>query len=298
MSIRISYRYLLSSSRSFERTKPLAFKSLKNIKLRQPIVPTHKNFDVSPDHPLWAFFPNGNKSESCFREADEVDVESRPWNFPELRRKSFDDLHKIWYLTLKERNILAREVRLGEAIGSTNSQRHQDLDEKLILTQKRIKQVLLERQVAFERAQTLTQEQQEYLVNFEAEYIQADESNITEINEKLIRLQYALFGIEPQLQDYNLEQDINIKFVEGLSYIANLKAKRHVELGGSLELPLNGPIEELPFLLRSTEDAIDEVNTLRSEGKSIKLDKIQVFPFLKNAIRQAILEELPASNNV
>lgn len=289
MAYTVPVRGLVTSARSLARTKPLGFKSLKSIQLRPPIVPTHKNFDVSPDHPLWAFFPDGNNSESCLRQDSELPLESRAWDMALLRRKSFDDLHKLWYLTLKERNIVAREVRLGEAIGVTNTSRYEEVDEKLKLTQKRIKQVLLERQVAYERGQTLDQEQLTFLNEFKQKYITAGEAEIAEYNEKLVRLQYALFGIEPQLEDYNLDEDINVKFVHGLAYVADLKAERYAQNNpDTLTLPLAGPMEQLPFLLRAPEEAVAEVNELRQSGQSLVLDKIDVLPFLRNALSQAI----------
>lgn len=290
----LSIRFLLGSSRYLARNKPLKFADLKSIRLREPIVPTHKNFDVSPDHPLWAFFPDGNKSETCFRETVDLEIQSRPWGLAELRRKSFEDLHKLWYLILKERNILAREVRLADSFNERSTHAHNDLDDKLTLTQKRLKQVLIERQVAYERVQTFTENQKEYLSKFEDNYINADSSEIVSFNEKLIRLQYAFFGIQPQLEDYNLEDDINVKFVEGLSYVANLKLKRYFnqnpQKADEFQTPLNGVVEELPFLLRDTEEAIEEVQELRNRGANVVLHKVEIFPFLRKALGKTIEE--------
>lgn len=288
MSMRGFQRGFQQAARNLERSKPLRFGDFKSIKLREPIVPTHKNFDVSPDHPLWAFFPDGSQSETCFRAPEELPSDSRAWTMPELRRKSFDDLHKLWYLTLKERNILAREVRLSLAIDFMNTTRYDEIDNKLKMTQKRIKQTLLERQVAYERVQLDTANQEQYLAEFKQRYLSAEDHEIGDMNEKLVRLQYALFGIEPSLSECNLEEDINVKFVEGLSYVANLKAERFVRLNeGLLELPLNGPMEQLPFLLRDVEEAVAEINALRESGQSTVLDKIDVFPFLRNALQAA-----------
>ncbi|KAI9025131.1 mitochondrial 39-S ribosomal protein L47 (MRP-L47)-domain-containing protein [Phycomyces nitens] len=76
----------------------------------------------------------------------------RAWKADELRAKSFDDLHKLWYVLLKERNVLAtqREQAKRLSIGKqiwTNSGRMKKCQKSMA----RIKFVLNERQIAYEK---------------------------------------------------------------------------------------------------------------------------------------------------
>ena len=44
-------------------------------------------------------------------------VTGRSWSAEDLRRKSWDDLHKLWYVLLKERNLLLSERDRYRAVG-------------------------------------------------------------------------------------------------------------------------------------------------------------------------------------
>ncbi|ORX53929.1 MRP-L47-domain-containing protein [Hesseltinella vesiculosa] len=95
---------------------------------------------------LYQFFENGEA-------LPKPTFTGRSWKANELRLKSFDDLHKLWYVLLKERNLLAtqreeaRRLKVHKEVW-TNSGRMKKCQKSMA----RIKFVLNERQRAYETA--------------------------------------------------------------------------------------------------------------------------------------------------
>ncbi|KAJ2511958.1 54S ribosomal protein L4 mitochondrial, partial [Coemansia sp. RSA 2049] len=80
----------------------------------------------------------------------------RAWAASELRLKSWEDLHKLWYVVLKERNILASQTEEANRLGvHQEAFRNKGRIVKCKKTMARIKTVLNERKIAWEKAQKI-----------------------------------------------------------------------------------------------------------------------------------------------
>ncbi|KAI4123061.1 MAG: hypothetical protein LQ338_005457 [Usnochroma carphineum] len=120
--------------------------------LPKPVLDPKKRSKVTvdPDHGLWGFFREDKKALNT---PEETNAFGRPWVVEELRHKSWEDLHSLWWLCCKERNILASQEyerkRLKAGFGDAEIM---DRNRAVKQTQKAIKHALTERHYAFEEA--------------------------------------------------------------------------------------------------------------------------------------------------
>ncbi|KAI5366467.1 putative ribosomal protein L47 [Septoria linicola] len=126
--------------------------SIKPEDLPKPVLDSARRskVEVDEDHGLWEFFPSDRKSMAT---PEELLSHGRAWDIKELRHKDWDDLHRLWWVCVKERNRLATYKLERERVGNMYGRYESDKREKEIrVTMKRIKFVLTERWYTWENA--------------------------------------------------------------------------------------------------------------------------------------------------
>jgi large subunit ribosomal protein L47 len=64
--------------------------------------------ETDPNHGLWQFFYGKDK---VLLTPEEDAAHGRAWTVEELRRKSWEDLHQLWWVCVKEQNRIATHRR-------------------------------------------------------------------------------------------------------------------------------------------------------------------------------------------
>ncbi|KAF9077824.1 mitochondrial 39-S ribosomal protein L47 (MRP-L47)-domain-containing protein [Rhodocollybia butyracea] len=127
---------------------------------------------VREDHGLYGFFRQREPEEgqTLVGEARyetvggsygmEMERSGRAWRASEIRLKSFKDLHVLWYVLLRERNLLATQNEDLRRMGAMAVTRL--LDDRMRMCRKsmaRIKYVMNERRLAYQGAIKLAEEE-------------------------------------------------------------------------------------------------------------------------------------------
>jgi large subunit ribosomal protein L47 len=97
---------------------------------------------ANPTGGIWAAFFDKPVQEG------EASTTGREWLAADLRKKSWDDLHKLWYVLLKERNMLETELSAAQkALDRARTVTLAVRKRKVRKSMARIKLVLTERAV-------------------------------------------------------------------------------------------------------------------------------------------------------
>ncbi|KAK9468642.1 mitochondrial 39-S ribosomal protein L47 (MRP-L47)-domain-containing protein [Lipomyces arxii] len=124
---------------------------------RPPITPSLATYVTSENHPLYKFY---RSKDTAFTDPNRYENVGRAWTIPELRRKGYEDLHVLWYVCLKEMNLLKSELsvlvsKMSQVSPRSISQTYYPPMSMIRESMDNIKKVLLERYHAWENAQEI-----------------------------------------------------------------------------------------------------------------------------------------------
>jgi large subunit ribosomal protein L47 len=94
---------------AIRRTGPRVPLSISKYPLPEPVLnpQARKEFKTREDHGLYGFF---NEQRAAMTSPEDLTEHGRAWTVEELQKKTWFDLHDIWWSCVKERNWLATEA--------------------------------------------------------------------------------------------------------------------------------------------------------------------------------------------
>ncbi|KAI0132318.1 54S ribosomal protein L4, mitochondrial [Xylariales sp. AK1849] len=108
---------------------------------------------TDPEHGLWEFF---YEKDEALIPPEEESQHGRSWTVEELRHKSWGDLHRLWWVCVKERNRVATASRERKRLGfQTGKEQSAERMKMVSKTMKAIRHALTERYYTWEDARTL-----------------------------------------------------------------------------------------------------------------------------------------------
>ncbi|KAI1321996.1 MRP-L47-domain-containing protein [Xylariaceae sp. FL0255] len=113
------------------------------------------DINVDPNHGLWDFF---HSKDSILLKPDQLAEHGRAWSVEELRHKSWEDLHKLWWVCVKEQNRLFTWKLEHERLKLYDGMEEmKDRGTEVIKTMNAIKHTLTERWYLWEDARRLAE---------------------------------------------------------------------------------------------------------------------------------------------
>ncbi|KAK8042641.1 hypothetical protein PG994_013124 [Apiospora phragmitis] len=114
---------------------------------------------TDPNHGLWDFFYSKDRALPL---PEEDSQHGRAWIVEELRHKSWEDLHRLWWVCAKERNRIATATRERRRLKLVKGEDESKLrNYEIWKTMKAIKHTLTERYYAWEDARELAEKDPE-----------------------------------------------------------------------------------------------------------------------------------------
>ncbi|KAI0150445.1 MRP-L47-domain-containing protein [Xylariaceae sp. FL1272] len=166
----------------------------------KPVANYKPEIKVDPNHGLWDFFYA--KDKIMLTPTEEMQY-GRAWTVEELRHKSWEDLHKLWWVCVKEQNRIATARKEKTRLKATDGIEEGEARLREVRkTMKAIKHALTERWYVWEDARTLAETDPEVdLGNVSSPYVPRGQH---------------LEHLEPELAVEN-ESNGNLKSLEPLS---------------------------------------------------------------------------------